>query len=104
MLRASRINYTNTIRPSSDIDGLGFIQIEEQWPRIVEQSEQSPGLAIRDQVKVGHTAPDQRMSFDGGVTDVQPRQVRCHVSANLVDLEHFQNRLSKGLRALICSL
>jgi hypothetical protein len=104
MLRALRIDQMNTIRPFSDINGLGFTQIKEQRSRSVEESEESPGLAVRDQGKVRHTTPGQWMPFTGAITDVQSRQVRRHLPTNFVQLKHLRNCLSERFRPLVCSL
>jgi hypothetical protein len=54
----------------------GAPEVEQHRPGLVQQGEDPSGPIGRDQVRVGHAAPQQRVSLAEVVVDIQSRTTR----------------------------
>src|SRR5215213_4402932 len=66
-----RVNQLDAITPSGDLQVAGLTEVEQHGPSIMQQREDAHRAVGRDQVEVGHAAPEQRMSPTEAVMNVQ---------------------------------
>src|SRR5207244_100783 len=57
------VDQLNSIRPRRDVEAAGRTEVEQHRPGMVQQSEDPQRAVGSDQVEIGHTVPEQRVSL-----------------------------------------
>ena len=76
-------------------------EVEDHWPCIVQKGEDSQRAAGGDQVEIGHTSSQQRVSLAEVIVNVQAGLHRGEPSPRLVHAEELGNYFAQCLRAFV---
>src|SRR5437764_2188176 len=68
----ARVDQLNSVTPRSDVKAAGLTEVEQHWPRVVQQLEGAERSVGGHEIQVGHATSEQRMSLAEVVVNVQP--------------------------------
>lgn len=61
--RVASVDPANSVRPWRDVERPGVAEVDEDRSAIVQQSEHAPRTPLGDEIEIGHSTPEQRVSL-----------------------------------------
>src|SRR5262249_50458087 len=63
------VDQLDPVRPWSDVEAAGFIEVEQHGPSVVQEGEDPHRPSGGHQIEIGHSTPEQRVSIAKVVVD-----------------------------------
>src|SRR5262249_47438208 len=90
--------------PWRNAEAPGLTEIEQYRSGILQQGEHPSWAVGGDQVKIGHAAPEQRVSRAEVIANVEPRHHGGIPLARLVHLKQLGHGLAQGVRPFVAAV